>query len=129
MTLSAKLLQQLNPKEARAELARRSLLEFTRYTKEDYVANWHHRSYAATLDDFMAGKIKRLMVFMPPQHGKSELCSRRMPAKILGDNPNCRVAVVAYNHTFAAKFNRDVQRYQRRHRRRPYRQQGRRRYH
>ena len=91
-------------------MARRSLLEFTRYTKEDYVANWHHRSYAAMLDKFIAGKIKRLMVFMPPQHGKSELCSRRMPAKILGDNPNCRVAVVAYNHTFAAKFNRDVQR-------------------
>jgi hypothetical protein len=50
------------------------------------------------------------MVFMPPQHGKSEMCSRRMPAKILGDNPNKRVAVCAYNHTFASKFNRDIQR-------------------
>lgn len=47
---------------------------------------------------------------MPPQHGKSELCSRRMPAKILGDDPNKRIAVVAYNHTFSSKFNRDIQR-------------------
>lgn len=44
-----------------------------------------------------------------PTHN-SELCTRRMPAKMLGDNPNRRIAVVAYNHTFAAKFNRDVQR-------------------
>lgn len=50
------------------------------------------------------------MVFMPPQHGKSELCTRRMPAKILGDFPDKRVAVCAYNHTFASKFNRDIQR-------------------
>ena len=47
---------------------------------------------------------------MPPQHGKSELCSRRMPAKILGDYPNKRIAICAYNHPFASKFNRDVQR-------------------
>lgn len=90
--------------------ARESLLSFTKYTKEDYQVNWHHESYAATLDKFINGGIKRLMVFMPPQHGKSELCSRRMPAKILGDNPNKRIAVVAYNHKFASKFNRDIQR-------------------
>ncbi len=90
--------------------ARKTLLGFTKYTKEDYRANWHHEEYSKVLDSFIAGDIKRLMVFMPPQHGKSELCSRRMPAKILGDFPNKRVAVCAYNHPFAAKFNRDVQR-------------------
>lgn len=50
------------------------------------------------------------MVFMPPQHGKSELATRRLAAKVLGDHPNKRLAVVAYNHTLAAKFNRDIQR-------------------
>ena len=100
----------MNPAEARAELARRSLLEFTLATKDDYEPNWHHRSYAAILDRFAQGDIKRLMVFMPPQHGKSELCTRRLPAKLLGDNPALRVAVVAYNYEFAASFNRDIQR-------------------
>jgi predicted phage terminase large subunit-like protein len=100
----------LDPAKAKAELARRGLLAFTKYTKEDYVENWHHREYAAVLDRFARGECKRLMVFMPPQHGKSELCSRRLPAKLLGDHPDLRVAVVAYNHTFAAKFNRDIQR-------------------
>lgn len=90
--------------------ARKSLLPFTQFTMEGYRANWHHKEYAGVLDKFIEGKIKRLMVFMPPQHGKSELCSRRMPAKILGNYPDKRVAVVAYNHTFASKFNRDIQR-------------------
>lgn len=97
-------------KEKTIRAAKESLLGFTLYTKPDYKDNWHHRSYAHVLDRFIRGEIKRLMVFMPPQHGKSELCSRRMPAKILGDNPDKRVAVCAYNHTFASKFNRDVQR-------------------
>ena len=51
-----------------------------------------------------------MMVFMPPQHGKSELTSRRLPAYMLGRNPNLRIALCAYNATFASKFNRQVQR-------------------
>lgn len=96
--------------EIRIELAKKSLIEFTKYTFPNYKENWHHVSYAEKLDDFMAGRIKNLMVFMPPQHGKSELSTRRTPAKMLGDNPDYKIGVVAYNHTIAAKFNRDVQR-------------------
>lgn len=96
--------------ELKARAARASLLEFTCQTKSDYRVNWHHDLYASVLDDFISGKVKRLMVFMPPQHGKSELCTRRLPAKLLGDHPHKRLAVVAYNHTFASKFNRDIQR-------------------
>ena len=86
------------------------MMAFTCFTKDDYQPNWHHISYARKLDEFIAGKVKRLMVFIPPQHGKSELCSRRMPAMLLGRYPNKRIAVVSYNTKFAAKFNRSVQR-------------------
>lgn len=90
--------------------ATQNIIGFTEYTKEDYKANWHHISYGKKLDAFINGDIKNLMVFMPPQHGKSELSTRRTPAKMLGDNPDLKIGVVAYNHTIAAKFNRDVQR-------------------
>lgn len=96
--------------EAQRELARRYLLDFTLYTYPGYRINWHHRSYAQKLDAFARGEIKKLMVFMPPQHGKSELCSRRLPAKMLGDNPDLRIGLVSYAHDFVSKFNRDVQR-------------------
>jgi hypothetical protein len=62
------------------------------------------------LDAFVRGEIRRMMVFLPPQHGKSELTSRRLPAYMLGKNPNLRIAVCAYNAPFASKFNRQVQR-------------------
>lgn len=103
-------MQKLTAKAARIELAKRHLIDFTVYTYPDYKVNWHHEVYAEVLDRFSRGEIKRLMIFQPPQHGKSELCSRRLPAKMLGDNPDRRIAIVAYNHTFASKFNRDVQR-------------------
>ena len=43
---------------------------------------------AEMLDRVATGKCRRLMVFMPPQHGKSELVSRRFPAFMLGKNPD-----------------------------------------
>src|SRR3989304_3919976 len=77
-------------KEAESEeirSARATLLSFTRFTKKNYRVNWHHDVLCGYLDRFVAGEIKRLMVFMPPRHGKSELVSRRLPAPLLGRFP------------------------------------------
>ena len=90
--------------------ARAGLLAFNEYTYPDYRPQWFHRVMCRYLDDFVVGKIKRLMIFMPPRHGKSEHVSRRLPAYILGRNPNA--AIIAASHTagLAADMNRDVQR-------------------
>ena len=93
-----------------AKKAAEDLLSFTKYTMPDYRANWHHKKYAAILDKFAKGEIKRLIVNMPPQHGKSEMSTRRLPAFLLGLRPSVRIGVVAYNSSFASKFNRAVQR-------------------
>lgn len=95
---------------AKRELARRKILNFTKYTMQDYQANWHHEVYAEKIDKFAKGEIKKLMVFMPPQHGKSEISTRRLPAFLIGKNPNLRIGIAAYNSTIATKFNRDIQR-------------------
>jgi len=50
------------------------------------------------------------MVFMPPQHGKSELVSRRFPAFVLGHNPDLRLIGCSHTHAMAVSLNRDVQR-------------------
>ena len=50
------------------------------------------------------------MIFMPPQHGKSELVSRRFPAFLLGRNPNLRLIGCSNNSDLAVAMNRDVQR-------------------
>lgn len=74
-----------------------------------YSANWHHRVLCHALDRFADGEIRRLMVFMPPQHGKSELVSRRLPAAMLGRRPELRVIAASYSSDLSSKMNRDVQ--------------------
>lgn len=96
--------------EIRAEKARRGLLDFTLYTFPEYQANWHHVELCNRLDRFVAGEIRRLMVFMPPRYGKSELVSRRLPAFILGKYPDDSVISASYTADLAAMMNRDVQR-------------------
>jgi predicted phage terminase large subunit-like protein len=90
--------------------ARRGLLAFTQYTMPDYETNWHHEVLCAQLDRLVSGEIKRLMVFMPPRHGKSELVSRRLPAYILGVNPDTSIIGCSYGADLASMMNRDIQR-------------------
>lgn len=92
------------------ELAQREFAEFVRFTKPDYNPNWHHNVLCSKIDDFARGKIKKMMVFMPPQHGKSELATRRYPAYQLGLNPKTKIAICSYSDTIATSFNRDIQR-------------------
>ena len=75
----------LQPQAAATELLRRraaraDLLAFTRYTYPSYRADPAHALIAASLDRVVAGECSRLMIFAPPQHGKSELTSVRLPA-------------------------------------------------
>ena len=97
-------------RERAVRKARRSLFDFTRFTFPGFrPAEFHHRYYDV-LTRFALGEFRKLMVFMPPQHGKSEGSTRRLPAFLLGLNPDLRVAIVSYSSPMARRFNRDVQR-------------------
>jgi len=101
---------ELRDKElAAAERAKQSLLSFTAYTNKKYVAKWFHKVLCAYLDFFVAGKIKNLMVFMPPRHGKSELVSRKLPAYILGKYPDANVVTAAYSAKLSCLMGGDTQ--------------------
>lgn len=96
--------------ETEVDEAKDNLLKFTTKTMPEFKAGEFHLIYYHLLDLFAKGKIKRLMITMPPQHGKSEGSTRRLPSFIFGRNPNTKIAVASYNTTFARKFNRDIQR-------------------
>jgi predicted phage terminase large subunit-like protein len=97
-------------REKKRRAARRSLLEFTKYTKDDYDAGQFHVSLCGVLDQFARGEIPRLIIMAPPRHGKSELVSRRLPAFILGRNPNAAIIAASYSSDLSSRMNRDVQR-------------------
>ena len=92
------------------EICRRHLLDFTVHTKPNFTPNWFHEAYYKKLNDFAHGRIKKLMIFMPPRHGKSELVSRRLPAYILGRNPDAQIIAASYSADLSSRMNRDVQR-------------------
>lgn len=91
-------------------LAQKELLEFTKYTFDGYIPNWHHEVMCKDLDDFIQGRCKRLIIEVPPQHGKSELASKRMVAMLLGINPNLSIVNAGYSHTHTQRFNIETQR-------------------
>lgn len=68
----------------------------------------HIKIIAQALEDVERGKIKRLMIWLPPRHGKSMLASEMFPAWYLGRNPNKQVIFATYNQTFASDFGRKV---------------------
>jgi predicted phage terminase large subunit-like protein len=93
----------------RRRQARASLLHFTTYTKPDYEVGWHHQVVCDAVERWIRRETKRLMIFMPPRNGKSELVSRRLPAYLFGLNPNAQIVACSYNSDLASAMNRDVQ--------------------
>jgi predicted phage terminase large subunit-like protein len=88
--------------------ARAGLLKFAEYTNTAYKAAPHHALIASKLEAVERGDIKRLMICMPPRHGKSELASRRFPSWFLGRNPARQIIAASYNSDLANDFGREV---------------------
>ncbi len=54
------------------------------------------------------GQISRLLIAMPPRHGKSEFASKYFPAWYLGTHPDRRVILASYEADFAMTWGRKV---------------------
>lgn len=93
-------------------LARRSLLAFVERINPRYKAGWVHEDICRRLEKFsqdvVAEKSPRLMLLLPPRHGKSELASRSFPAWHLGRNPDHEIIACSYNVSLAMSFSKKV---------------------
>lgn len=88
--------------------ARESLAAYAIAQQHDYQVAPHHRRIAKALEAVERGEIKRLMIFMPPRHGKSRLASEFFPAWFLGRNPDRQVIACTYAQELADDFGRKV---------------------
>jgi predicted phage terminase large subunit-like protein len=86
-------------------LATSSPAGFAHVTSE---GRWVPYEHLVLLNDWLmrvaAGEVKRLIVTMPPRHGKSETISRYLPAWYLGRFPDRQVMLASYEATFAASW-------------------------
>jgi len=97
---------------AQRVLARRYLIASVLRFNPDYLAGWVHKDICARLERFMKavenGENPRLMLQMPPRHGKSTLASQEFPAWVLGHHPDWELIVCSYAETLALDFSRNV---------------------
>jgi len=88
--------------------AKNNLIDFTERTFERYRTAPHHRIIAGQLERIERGEIDRLMLLVPPRHGKSELASHLFPAWYLGRQPNKQFLSVSATESLASDFGRAV---------------------
>lgn len=89
-------------------MAAKSLISFTEYTNPRYQTAEIHQKIALQLERVERGEIDRLMLLVPPRHGKSELASRRFPAYYLGRHPHRQFISASATGSLAEDFGRDV---------------------
>ena len=68
--------------------------------------NWHLDAIAHKLQQCAEGTIKRLIINIPPRHGKSFCASIAFPAWLLGRDPTTRVMAVSYGEDLAGSLAR-----------------------
>src|SRR5262245_51035314 len=72
---------------------------------------WRYQRYVyERLNAITTGKCKRLMIFMPPRHGKSEMVTVRYTAWRLLRDPKLNVILGSYNQRLADRFSRKIKR-------------------
>lgn len=106
------------PKVARSELSRRELskrhlVDFCEYVTPWYKTARHQKFVGEKLEQVETyirteGRtgIGRLLIMMPPRHGKSEEAMIHFPAYVLGKNPDSRLIITSYGLDLASKFSR-----------------------
>jgi len=72
-----------------------------------FLTNWHIEVIAAKLAAVRAGKIRRLIINLPPRHLKSLMASISFPAWCLGHDPSAQILCVSYAQDLADKLARD----------------------
>lgn len=74
----------------------------------NYALEWFHNEIAKKLESgfkrLMAGEDVRMMIFMPPRHGKSDMATQKFPSWVLGKRPEIPIMVSSYSDELATDF-------------------------
>jgi predicted phage terminase large subunit-like protein len=97
---------------ARRELARRRLIYYVKSMMPDYVPGWLHQDVCRRLEKFLRdveqNKSPRLVLAVPPRHGKSQLASDMFPSWVLGQHPDWPIIVSSYSLELPVEFSRNI---------------------
>ena len=101
------LLEELEKREFQ-EKATSTFMDFVKSIWSEFINGDHHVKMAKAFDDIARGKLKRLIINMPPRHTKSEFASHLFPAYLLGKNPKLKIIEATHTADLAVNFGRKV---------------------
>ena len=107
-TLLAKKLEMRQKEILLTEQARENFISFVRMVWPEFIQSDHHLRIAQKFEDIVNGKIKRLIVNMPPRHTKSEFASYLLPAWVMGRRPQTKIIQTTHTAELAYRFGRKV---------------------
>ena len=83
-------------------------MEFVKVMWPGFIHGRHHAVMAKKFEEIANGKLKRLIINMPPRHTKSEFASYLLPAWYLGQFPNRKIIQCSNTAELAVGFGRKV---------------------
>jgi hypothetical protein len=94
-------------RERRLSSLKRTSLPHEINSRTLFASSWHHEIIAAKLEAVREGRIRRLIINVPPRHLKSHLASVAFPAWWLGHEPGLEIVCASYAQDLADKLSRD----------------------
>jgi predicted phage terminase large subunit-like protein len=83
--------------------------DFMAFVKEmwpEFIEGRHHTEISKKFNDIAKGKIKRLIINMPPRHTKSEFASFLLPSWMVGRKPDLKIIQTSNTTELALRFGR-----------------------
>jgi hypothetical protein len=79
---------------------------FVKHVWPEFIEGAHHKKIAEKFNLIAEGKLKRLIINMPPRHTKSEFASFLLPAWMVGRKPNLKIIQSTHTTELAIRFGR-----------------------
>ena len=90
------------------ERGQNDFMGFVKTMWPGFINGRHHKVMAKKFEDIASGKLKRLIINMPPRHTKSEFASYMLPAWFLGKYPGKKIIQCSNTAELAVGFGRKV---------------------
>ena len=100
-----KLAMKLNEKTKQSKV-HDSFLDFVKHVWPEFIEGKHHKRIADKFNKLAQGKIKRLIINMPPRHTKSEFASFLLPSWMVGRKPDLKIIQTTHTTELAIRFGR-----------------------
>ena len=84
----------------------KDFMSFVKAMWPQFIEGSHHKIIAKKFNEIAEGKIKRLIINMPPRHTKSEFASFLLPSWMVGRRPDLKIIQTTHTTELAIRFGR-----------------------